>query len=261
MLDECYNYLREQGFIQRKATPRYFFYRVLGDGVFQRIVFHRHHSNHYPIISFSLCSLYDKLDNDLFKTATFVYPMEEIVALGKTTILDILTPYIARIDYNETVDGLKEQIDILYEKGIPLLNGIDSQGKIIEGYRTIEYRCPDSVCTSPILLPCYLKLRDWDHADMITSRLVEMYNIDSGIDLRIVPTEEFEFFYKSMQRAKIAGRQCDINKLPEDRKEVVRKLLAQIEHIRAKDEEWRKAYLEENYERNMALCREKHFVK
>lgn len=187
--------------------------------------------------------------------------MEEIAVLGETTTLDILTPYIARIDYNETVDGLKEQIDILYEKGIPFLNSIDSQGKIIEGYRTIQYRCPFDVCASPMLFSCYLKLGDWVHADMITSFFVEMYNIDSGIDLRTVPTEEFEFFYKSLQGAKIAGRQCDINKLPEDRKVIFRNLLARMEHIRARDEEWRKAYLEENYERNMALCREKHFVK
>ena len=69
-----FSVLYENGFTERKKSPKHFFFRVLGDGIFQRIAFYKHHSSHYPIISFSVCSLYGVLDKALFETQTFVYP-------------------------------------------------------------------------------------------------------------------------------------------------------------------------------------------
>lgn len=41
----------------------------------------------------------------------------------------------------------------------------------------------------------------------------------------------------------------------------LKRYFSYLEHIRARDEEWRKTYLAENYARNMKICKRKHFVK
>ena len=89
-----FSVLYENGFTERKKSPKHFFFRVLGDGIFQRIAFYKHHSSHYPIISFSVCSLYGVLDKALFETQTFVYPQFGVYELENlVSTLDYVDRY------------------------------------------------------------------------------------------------------------------------------------------------------------------------
>ena len=116
-----FSVLYENGFIERKKSPKHFFFRVLGDGIFQRIAFYKHHSSHYPIISFSVCSLYGVLDKALFETQTFVYPQFGVYELENlVSTLDYVDRYRFKIHDPEILNQkvLEDQEKALYDKCI-----------------------------------------------------------------------------------------------------------------------------------------------
>lgn len=258
-----FSVLYENGFTERKKSPKHFFFRVLGDGIFQRIAFYKHHSSHYPIISFSVCSLYGVLDKALFETQTFVYPQFGVYELENlVSTLDYVDRYRFKIHDPEILNQkvLEDQEKALYDKCIPLLNSIDSQQKLIEGFKKIDFEIPLTVLIEPELLPVYLYLNDWLHADMICSYIVEQNGFNSGIDFSSIPAQERELYYPFITQFR-SWEKRKFEDFSPHWQGVIKNNIARLEHVRARDEEWRKAYLAENYARNMEICKKKHFVK
>lgn len=257
-----FSVLYENGFIERKKSPKRFFFRVHGDGIFQRIIFHNEHRYHYPIISFSVCSLYGVLDKALFETQTFASPQFEVAILSKAkSSWTFFEKYVFQFD-RDVVNNkvLEEQEEILYKKCIPLLNSIDSQQKLIDGFKKIEFERPLTELIEPQLLPVYLYLNDWLHADMICSYIVEQNGFNSGIDFLSIPAEERELYYPFITQFRSWEKRKD-EEISPYWQEVRKNNIARLEHVRARDEDWRKAYLSENYAKNMEICKKKHFVK
>ena len=257
-----FSVLYENGFIERKKSPKHFFFRVLGDGIFQRIVFYNEHQFHYPIIDFSVCSLYGVLDKALFETQTFAYPQFEVARLSTAkSSWSFFEKYDFQFD-KEIANNkvLEEQEEILYKKCIPLLNSIDSQQKLIEGFKKIDFEIPLTVLIEPELLPVYLYLNDWLHADMICSYIVEQNGFNSGIDFSSIPAQERELYYPFITQFR-SWEKRKFEDFSPHWQGVIKNNIARLEHVRARDEEWRKAYLAENYARNMEICKKKHFVK
>lgn len=258
-----FSVLYENGFIERKKSPKHFFFRVLGDGIFQRIVFYNEHQFHYPIIDFSVCSLYGVLDKALFETQTFAYPQFGVYVLENlVATLDYVDRYRFKIHDPELLNQkvLEDQEKALYDKCIPLLNSIDSQQTLIESSRKIRSNNPIEWITSPILLPCHLYLEDWLHADMICSYIVEQNGFNSGIDFSSIPSQERELYYPFITQFR-SWEKRKFEDFSPYWQGVIKNNLARFEHVRARDEEWRKTYLAENYARNMEICKKKHFVK
>ena len=169
--------------------------------------------------------------------------------------------------YEETKNMFVTNINILplssepQKNSISFLDAINDQPSLLQGIIRLEYRSLHYQCNDTLLFPAFLACGDWQRSDMVLSACIEQHSLDSGIDIDTVPQEDMDIYlskyinvYRSWERKKL-------EEYDEFSKGYLKRYFSYLEHIRARDEEWRKTYLAENYARNMKICKRKHFVK
>lgn len=169
--------------------------------------------------------------------------------------------------YEETKNMFVTNINILplssepQKNSISFLDAINDQPSLLQGIIRLEYRSLHYQWNDTLLFPAFLACGDWQRSDMVLSACIEQHSLDSGIDIDTVPQEDMDIYlskyinvYRSWERKKL-------EEYDEFSKGYLKRYFSYLEHIRARDEEWRKTYLAENYARNMEICKKKHFVK
>lgn len=169
--------------------------------------------------------------------------------------------------YEETKNMFVTNINILplssepQKNSISFLDAINDQPSLLQGIIRLEYRSLHYQWNDTLLFPAFLACGDWQRSDMVLSACIEQHSLDSGKDIDTVPQEDMDIYlskyinvYRSWERKKL-------EEYDEFSKGYLKRYFSYLEHIRARDEEWRKTYLEENYARNMKICKRKHFVK
>ncbi len=169
--------------------------------------------------------------------------------------------------YEETKNMFVTNINILplssepQKNSISFLDAINDQPSLLQGIIRLEYRSLHYQWNDTLLFPAFLACGDWQRSDMVLSACIEQHSLDSGIDIDTVPQEDMDIYlskyinvYRSWERKKL-------EEYDEFSKGYLKRYFSYLEHIRARDEEWRKTYLAENYARNMKICKRKHFVK
>ena len=169
--------------------------------------------------------------------------------------------------YEETKNMFVTNINILplssepQKNSISFLDAINDQPSLLQGIIRLEYRSLHYQWNDTLLFPAFLACGDWQRSDMVLSACIEQHSLDSGIDIDTVPQEDMDIYlskyinvYRSWERKKL-------EEYDEFSKGYLKRYFSYLEHIRARDEEWRKTYLAENYARNMKICKIKHFVK
>ena len=169
--------------------------------------------------------------------------------------------------YEETKNMFVTNINILplssepQKNSISFLDAINDQPSLLQGIIRLESRSLHYQWNDTLLFPAFLACGDWQRSDMVLSACIEQHSLDSGIDIDTVPQEDMDIYlskyinvYRSWERKKL-------EEYDEFSKGYLKRYFSYLEHIRARDEEWRKTYLAENYARNMKICKRKHFVK
>ena len=169
--------------------------------------------------------------------------------------------------YEETKNMFVTNINILplssepQKNSISFLDAINDQPSLLQGIIRLEYRSLHYQWNDTLLFPAFLACGDWQRSDMVLSACIEQHSLDSGIDIDTVPQEDMDIYlskyinvYRSWERKKL-------EEYDEFSKGYLKRYFSYLEHIRARDEEWQKTYIAENYARNMKICKRKHFVK
>ena len=191
-----------------------------------------------------------------------------IVISTNTTEANVMqTGFSTEELYEETKNMFVTNINILplssepQKNSISFLDAINDQPSLLQGIIRLEYRSLHYQWNDTLLFPAFLACGDWQRSDMVLSACIEQHSLDSGIDIDTVPQEDMDIYlskyinvYRSWERKKL-------EEYDEFSKGYLKRYFSYLEHIRARDEEWRKTYLAENYARNMKICKRKHFVK
>lgn len=253
-LNKCYSILQENGFVMRKALSIKSFFRIYGDGVLQVIKFRKERNGDFRVIDIGLFSLYGVIEES-WLTCLMCIPQYEVLALNHQSAYSFVKENGRSI---LNIISEEEQADFLCDAGIRFLDEIKTQEMIVKGIKRLEYR--HFRWNNTLLFPGFLAYGDWQRADMVLSACIEQHHLESSVNLEDIPEEDAETYIQLIELYRTWER-TTIENLQEFRQVYIKKYYSYLEHIRARDEEWRKASLEENYERNMALCRKKHFVK
>ena len=256
-LNDCYDILQNNGFIKRSAGTVKAFFRIYGDGVLQIIQFKKEHNGSYRVINIGLISLFGKIEES-WLTCLRCIPRYEVLTLEKRKAFS--TGYVQGMKYESTIIvSEEEQAEVLCDKGIAFFNKVSDQAMLIKGVKQLENG--RFLWNDTLLFPAFLACGDWQRSDMVLSACIEQHSLDSGIDIDTLPEEDADRYlsrhinvYRSWERKKL-------EEYDEFSKRYLKQYFSYLEHIRARDEEWRKAYLAENYTRNMEICKKKHFVK
>lgn len=257
------NLLKEKNFVLRKSSSSKVYFRVYKDGVFQVLKFHNERRTYTPTINIGLFSLYGELMEQWFTVSGCIprYEIVNLVVKRKTSSLKCANtiksiPFVVPDNIS-----ISRQIEILCNDGISFLDAINDQPSLLQGIIRLEYRSLHYQWNDTLLFPAFLACGDWQRSDMVLSACIEQHSLDSGIDIDTVPQEDMDIYlskyinvYRSWERKKL-------EEYDEFSKGYLKRYFSYLEHIRARDEEWRKTYLEENYARNMKICKRKHFVK
>lgn len=249
------SFLKNKGFAQKslKALGWDAFFRVHGDGVLQ--VIRKNSEKGRRFVDIGLFSMYGKILPQWLTCAGCI-PRYEVLYLSGRSAYQL--KQICERDggpiYVDDIIGIDEQIHFLCEYGVPFLDSILTEHDMIEGIKKLEYRKPGHSWNDDLLYPAYLAVRDWNHADMVVSAILEQHNIDSGINgLSLVPAEE-QSIYAQYIRSKPPQKSSS----EFDSMEI--EYINMLRHIRLRDEEWVSAYTMTNMKTNTAMCAKKHII-
>ena len=247
--------LLPEGFKKRGSA----YFRVYGD-VLQIVKkeYERRHS--YFEICIGLFSMYDELD---------VYDFTSIGCVPRYSVMLFIGRESPIIGYNvkdgvrripPVIMSMEEQAVLLKQKGIPFLNRCDTQSQMIDSLLFLETCHPRRSVYWPDLqkFPPYLFMKDWYHAEMVLSIILEQHMINTGISSKIyMENSEGKRIYLDEYLKSLAlfqemrlrrGEPVELDGMEID-------ILENLRRVRQKDELWRCEWLEKNYKKNCRLAK------
>ena len=148
--------LKEQGFVRRGNA----YFRVHGDGVVQVVRYQRQSDGYY--LYMGLHSMYGELMKQWFTSVGCIPRYEVLLLDGKRFLPD---PW-----ERKGLDTNRMQADLLRDKGIAFLNGIQAQRELADAIFSLDGRWNDGMKTAP-LLAC----GDYENAALVLKAIIDQH--------------------------------------------------------------------------------------
>lgn len=238
-------FMKTHGF-RKKGTA---FFRVLASKILQVVKTEKGRGG--AEIQFGVFSLYSELLPQWLTSSGCIPRYHVIAFLGRRSVLS-LDPS-GRVE----IIGMKEQLDIFYQKAVPWLDSIITQEQLCDGQLIMDtcaggnYRWNDMLKFAP-----FLKIRDWQCAEMVLPAILEQHGftvstlqVDTGSCKSDTWKNAFGLYNDDIELFRRFPR-CKQKTTGDLHKEFI------LEKVRARDEAWAESYLEEIYQKNRKLLQE-----
>ena len=235
---------------RKKGTA---FFRVLASEILQVVKTEKGRGG--AEIQFGVFSLYSELLPQWLTSSGCIPRYHVIAFLGRRSVLS-LDPS-GRVE----IIGMKEQLDIFYQKAVPWLDSIITQEQLCDGQLIMDtcaggnYRWNDMLKFAP-----FLKIRDWQCAEMVLSAILEQHGftvstlqVDTGSCKSDTWKNAFGLYNDDIELFRRFPR-CKQKTTGDLHNEFI------LEKVRARDEAWAENFLEEIYQKNRKLLREARII-
>lgn len=200
-------FMKTHGF-RKKGTA---FFRVLASKILQVVKTEKGRGG--AEIQFGVFSLYSELLPQWLTSSGCIPRYHVIAFLGRRSVLS-LDPS-GRVE----IIGMKEQLDIFYQKAVPWLDSIITQEQLCDGQLIMDtcaggnYRWNDMLKFAP-----FLKIRDWQCAEMVLPAILEQHGftvstlqVDATLSPRQFDAEKTDHVHCEICWAKFSKRPEDLH--------------------------------------------------
>ena len=165
--------LIEQGFVRRGSA----YFRIYGDGVVQLVRYQRD-SDGYSLCM-GLHSMYGELMKQWFTSAGCIPRYEVLLLDGQRLLPD---PWELK-----GLDTNRMQAELLREKGLPFLNGIQTQRELADAIVSLDRRWNDDMKTAP-----FLACGDYENAALVLKAIIDQHESARKRNQETLSAEDFQ---------------------------------------------------------------------